>query len=262
MNLLGPVCVINHKKNDFFLIIPFIFVKAIKQNIKKKYNQYIINIYIMAKKSFNADEYNLVVYRKKFFDIFNLKHECCDDILWSYKEYYLYNNGKNNIDKDCIMCLNPNNLLILLNVIKDMMKYNFWSHYERRTQLSNDMSHWRCSICKHGDNCKNKLNYKCGYFHSCDNSITPDILQHYKSYPSYIPNARKMKLYNALFDTDGNVDTDKYALTSCELRILPYNHRKIFTWLHIRIVTDFRIQRTALTSEKKTEYDKKYYQEK
>jgi hypothetical protein len=203
---------------------------------------------------FNADEYHLVVSKKqkKIFDtltrhdILNKydilkRDECCDNILWSYKGYYLYNNGENNIDKECIMSLKPNNLLILLNVIKDMMKYEFWSYEERCEQLSNDMYHWRCSICKHGNNCKNKLNYKCGYFHSCDTFIMHDTLQHYKSYPSYIPNARKMKLYNALFDTDRNKDKNKYALTLCELRILPCNHRKVFTWLHIRIVTDLRI---------------------
>ena len=176
--------------------------------------------------SFNEDEYC---------------DEHYDDILWRYKRYYLYNNGENNIDKKCIMCLKPNDLFILLNVIKNMMKCDFWSREEKREQLSNDMYHWRCSICKHGDGCINKLNYKCGYFHSCDNSIMLDTLKHYELYPSYIPNARKMKLYNALFDTDGNKDKDKYALKVCELRILPYNHRKIFTWLHIRIVTDLRI---------------------
>ena len=66
------------------------------------------------------------------------------------------------------------------------------------------------------------------------------IRKHYESYPSYIPLGRKTKLYNASLDIGGS-NKDNYAPNDDELRTLPSNHRKIFTWLHIRIVTDLRL---------------------
>ena len=66
------------------------------------------------------------------------------------------------------------------------------------------------------------------------------IRKHYESYPSYIPSGRKTKLYNASLDS-GGTNKDNYASDDDELRILPLNHRKIFTWLHIRIVTALRL---------------------
>ena len=187
--------------------------------------------------------YQLITHKKhnKINDILT-KHDVLnerdDSVIWRNRVYYLRNNGENNLDKPCITYLNQNDLLDLLNALKSIMKYHLWEPDEIHAQLLSDMSYWRRSICVHGDECINQLNYKCGYFHSRDKFITPDLSTHYNLYPSYIPNGRKTKLYNVLFDIDGK--RDNYALTLNELRILPCNHRKIFTWLHIRIVTDLR----------------------
>ena len=124
------------------------------------------------------------------------------------------------------------------------MKCDSWSSNERHTQLLDDMSHWR-SICKFGDKCRNKYNYRCGYVHSCDTAILFGTHKHYESYPSYIPSGRKTKLYNASLDIGGS-NKDNYASNDDELRTLPSNHRKIFTWLHIRIVTDLRLSCNAV----------------
>jgi hypothetical protein len=161
-----------------------------------------------------------------------------NNAIWLYFDYYLCNNGQNNIDKQCIMSLNEVNLKELLKGIKKIMKCDMWTDNEKKVQLSKDILHWRCTQCDFGNNCKNKLNYKCGYSHPCDDFIEIYIFNHYKLYPSYIPSGKKMKLYDKLFDI--NCHIDDYALNVDELRILPYNHRKIFTWLHIRIVTDLR----------------------
>ena len=159
--------------------------------------------------------------------------------VWHCNAYYLRRSGANNIDKRCVMSLTHDELIQLLEAIKNIMKCDSWSSNERHTQLLDDMSHWR-SICKFGDKCRNKYNYRCGYVHPCDFAIMFGIRKHYESYPSYIPLGRKAKLYNASLDIGGS-NKDDYAQNENELCILQLNHRKIFTWLHIRNVTHAHI---------------------
>ena len=186
--------------------------------------------------------------RRESFD-FNQTHNKIDstqsprkysnDFVWHYSKYYLCKNGADNIDKRCVVSLTQDELAQLLEAIKNNMKCDSCSSKERRTQLLDDMSHWR-SLCKSGNKRENNYNYRCGYVHSCDTAIMFGIRRHYESYPSYIPSGRKTKLYNASLDIGGS-NKDNYASNEDELRTLPSNHRKIFTWLHIRIVTDLRL---------------------
>lgn len=163
-----------------------------------------------------------------------------DNCIWVNGSYYLKYNGENNINKECIMLISIDDVYILLNAIKELMKFSLWDNIEKNKQLYDDMNYWHYYKCRNGDNCKNKYKNLCGYYHPCDDNIKPMIKLHYMNYPSYIPNGRKMKIYNPNFNKNGEIDQTLFAENEKDLRILPYNHRKIFTWLHIRVITHFR----------------------
>ena len=181
-------------------------------------------------------------------DLLKLSKYNKDDGCYN-KSLYNIETGIFKYNKNSICKLDNKSFNDLLNDINKSLKVSLWSDNCRKMQLKNDKLKW-FNYCKLGDSCQNKYNYKCGYYHESDNIIKDKLVEHYTNYPSYVPNS--YKVIECDYHKKNNCNKQEncvFAHNKNELRVLPKSYdvneyestRKFFTWLHIKKITELRI---------------------